>query len=440
MPRSTRQRNVFILGYNEADVARLQRLPHAETWGFHPALHLDEMRGVETFAVDELIERAADRMAAVTGGPDGIVAFFDFPATTMLPILAERFGLPGPDLTSVLKCEHKYWSRREQRQAIPDHTPQFRPFDPCAAQSQPTLPLEPPFWIKPIKSFRSYLGFLVNDELEFRRYAAEMCEHLVYVVEPFVHILRNFHMPDDIAHMRESCLAESLIGGAQCTAEGYVDDRDVVVYGVVDSVREPNRSSFQRFEYPSSLPTDVQHRMAEIARRLVQRIGLRQSCFNAEFFWNPNTDQIWLLEINPRPSQSHAALFERVHGASHQRHMLDLAVGHRPTDLPNAGRFKRAAKCFIRVYQSGRVRRVPSDEEIERLQAELPGTSVEIHVAPGQHLDELTDQDSYSYEVGYLVVGADDEADLLETYETALERLTFEIERSDRSLDLPASS
>jgi len=440
MPRSTRQRNVFILGYNEADVARLQRLPLAETCAFHSALHLDEIRGVATFEVDELIERAAERMAAADRGPDAVVAFFDFPATTILPILAERFGLPGPDLESVLKCEHKYWSRLEQREAIPDHTPQFKPFDPCAVDDGTPLPLASPFWIKPIKSFRSYLGFLVNDELEFRRYAAEMCEQLDYVVEPFVHILRDFHMPAEIAHMDESCLAESLIGGAQCTAEGYVDDRDVVVYGVVDSVREPNRASFQRFEYPSSLPMDVQHRMTEITRRLVRRIGLTQSCFNAEFFWNPTIDQIWLLEINPRLSQSHAGLFERVHGLSHQSHMLDLALGRRPRELPDAGRFQRAAKCFLRVYQRGRVRRVPSAAEVEHLQEDLPGTSVQIHVEPGQHLDELPDQDSYSYEVGYLVIGADDETELLETYEAALERLTFEIERSDRSLDLRGSA
>ncbi len=441
MSTASRSLNVFVLGYNDADVVRLHRLPHAETCAFRSALHLDEIRGVATFDVDELIERAAERMAAADGGPDAVVAFFDFPATTILPILAERFGLPGPDLESILKCEHKYWSRLEQLEAIPDHTPQFRPFDPCAVDDGTPLPLAPPFWIKPIKSFRSYLGFLVSDELAFRRYAAEMCDHLGYVVEPFVRVLQAFHMPAEVAHMDESCLAESLIGGAQCTAEGYVDDdQSVVVYGVVDSVREPNRASFQRYEYPSSLPTEVQHRMAEIARRLVRRIGLRRSCFNVEFFWNPNIDQIWLLEINPRLSQSHAGLFERVHGLSHQSHMLDLALGRRPRELPDAGRFKRAAKCFLRVYQRGRVRRVPSAAEIERLQRELPGTSVQIHVEPGQHLDELPDQDSYSYEVGYFIIGADDETELLETYEAALASLTFEIERSDRSLDLRGSA
>lgn len=440
MTERTRQQNVFVLGYNDADAARLKRLPQAETCAFHPALRLEEIRGVETFQISELIERASERMKAADGGPDAIVTLYDFPATTLLPILAAQFELPGPDLDSVLKCEHKYWSRLEQRAAIPDHTPQFKPFDPCAVQEGAQLPLEPPFWIKPIKSFRSYLGFMVNDELEFRRSAAEVCKHLGYVVEPFARVLKDFHMPAEIADMPETCLAESLIGGAQCTLEGYVDDHDVIVYGVVDSVREPNRSSFQRYEYPSSLPVEVQHCMAEIARRLVQRIGMRWSPFNVEFFWDPNADRIWLLEINPRLSQSHAALFERVHGVSHEQHMLYLALGRRPRELPSAGRFKRAAKCFIRVYQSGRVRRVPSDDEIERLQADLPGTAVEIHVKPDQHLDELTDQDSYSYEVGYLIVGADDEAELLDKYEAALARLTFEIERSDRSLDLHASA
>lgn len=42
----------------------------------------------------------------------------------MVPLLAERHGLPHVPLEAVLKCEHKYWSRIEQRE-VADEIPNF---------------------------------------------------------------------------------------------------------------------------------------------------------------------------------------------------------------------------------------------------------------------------------------------------------------------------
>jgi hypothetical protein len=46
----------------------------------------------------------------------------------------------------------------------------------------------------------------------------------------------------------------------------------------------------------------------------------------------------------------------------------------------------------------------------------------------GDRLSELYDQDSYSYALGVVYLGADDEDELIRKYEQALEGLPFEFE------------
>lgn len=290
------------------------------------------------------------------------------------------------------------------------------------------MPLPPPFWIKPVKSFRSHLGFLINDQREFRFCSERICREIDYVVAPFREMMRAHAMPGEIVDMRETCLAENLIGGAQCTLEGYVFQGEVVAYGIVDSVRSNNRSSFSRYQYPSALPQTVQHRMADVARRVIQRIGLNNACFDVEFFWDQATDKIWLLEINPRLSQSHGEIFELVHGVPHLAHMVDIALGRRPQPLPAQGAYRLAANCHLRAFEDSRVQRVPGADELHRISEDIPGVTVELHVTEGQTLSELPDQDSYSFEIANIIVGAGDEQELLEKYQRAVEQMGLELQ------------
>ena len=58
------------------------------------------------------------------GRIDAIVGYWDFPVSTLVPILGERYGIRSTSLESVVKCEHKYWSRLEQQKVIDRH-PRF---------------------------------------------------------------------------------------------------------------------------------------------------------------------------------------------------------------------------------------------------------------------------------------------------------------------------
>jgi biotin carboxylase len=229
--------------------------------------------------------------------------------------------------------------------------------------------------------------------------------------------------------MRESCIAETPLTGHQCTLEGYVCEGDVVIYGVVDSIREEDRSSFSRYEYPSRLPMEIQFRMADLARRAISQVGLNNSAFNIEFFYNPTHNQVGLLEINPRISQAHTDIFEKVHGTSHHRIMLQVALGQRPGAMEYNGDFQFAANFMLRTFEPGRVMKIPEAARIESLTEEMPGTIIKLDVKEGQNLEDLQGQDSYSYQLANIYIGARDRLDLLEKYNRCLERMEFEVER-----------
>ncbi len=88
--------------------------------------------------------------------------------------------------------------------------------------------------------------------------------------------------------------------------------------------------------------------------------------------------------------------------------------------------FNCAAKFFLRTHEDAVVKRVPSEDQIQRVKDMFPGTLVKIHIKEGMRLSKLLNQESYSYELGFLFMGAHDEHELLDNYRKCLEHLSFE--------------
>jgi hypothetical protein len=423
------KKNIFVVGMDSFNLEKLEKVPAAEGCVFHSAIDIDEIRNVDKFDVEKLLSVAENRMRAVEGGPAGVITYFDFPAQDMVPILASRMGLPGPSFESVLKCEHKYWSRLEQQKVISKHIPAFYAFDPFDEDIFDSINMPFPFWIKPFRSFRSFLAFEIENRGQFEATLEEIRESIDFIHKPFMQLLQNQNLSADITQMKESCIAETPLYGRQCTLEGYVYNGKVKVYGVVDSVRDKHFSSFSRYEYPSSLPKWVQKKMMKVCKRFIRSIGFDNSAFNVEFFYDPFHKQVYLLEINTRISQSHADLFEKVHGVSHHQIMLQLALGEKPKPLGNKGKFRYAAKFMLRTFDSGKVVAVPSDEEIASVMNKMPGTIVKVLVKEGQQLAKMELQDSYSYELADIFIGANKRSELVDKYDRVIEMITFSIKK-----------
>lgn len=433
----TEKKNVFIVGLDDFNLDKLRRLPRAKECNFHAALHTSEIRQVDAYDLPRLIQTATDRMKNFDGPVDAVATYYDFPGSTLVPILADRFGLPGPSLEAIISCEHKYWSRLEQRKAIPDNIPSFHVFDPFDDDAFEKIDLLPPYWVKPVKSFRSFLAYKINGPGQFADAMATVREHINLMSEPFQWVMKEFGLPSEFATMKETMIAEAPLSGSMCTLEGYAFQGKMVGYGIVDSVREPDRSSFARYEYPSSLPMEIQHRMIDVARQAIAQIGLDNTAFNIEFFYDQTNDHVFLLEINPRLSQDHSDVFEKVHGLSHLRVMLDLALGIKPAPFEKRGKYSIAANVMLRVYEAGKVTRAPSAEAIEAVKAAGLASHVKVHVAEGEELGSMKSQDSYSFELANLFIAGRDQLDILEKYDKALEMLSFEIQRGPERIAAP---
>ncbi|MDI4639089.1 MULTISPECIES: ATP-grasp domain-containing protein [Halomonadaceae] len=423
-------KQIFVVGLNDFNRARLEQLPGAEGCEFHGIIPPADVYDTEVFDIADMLSRAGDELDAFDGPIDAIIGYMDFPVSTMLPILCRRFGTRTTSLESLLKCEHKFWSRLVQRQVIPDAIPAFTAIDPFDDQALDVIRaagLYFPFFLKPIKSSGSRLGFRIDSPEDFAHAIERLREDIGLIATPFNTVLDHALLPPEIAAVEgHFCMAEEIIGGWQCTVEGYVFEGEVVSYGIVDSLRYPQVLSFFHYRYPSLLPSDVQAQMKDLTERVMTHIGYDNAAFNIEYFWDEVQNRVWLLEINTRISQSHCDLFEKVDGISNQQVSLDLGLGRRPAMPYRQGEFPIAALFFYRVFfVDARVTQVPSEEELAALEAEFPGTLITLQVAPGQQLSSMPEQDAYSFALACIWMGGQNAEALLANYESLSSRLNF---------------
>lgn len=417
-----RKKNIFVMGLDPFNLRLLKSVRRADRYEFHGLLSYDEVAAARTFDVEMLLDKARSRLRDFGGSVDAIVGYWDFPTILMMPILRREFGLRGPTLESVLRTEHKYWSRLEQKKVVPDEVPAFELVDPFADDAADRIGLDYPFWIKPVKAHSSLLGFRIDDRGDLDHALAEIRAGIHRFADPLDVIMSYADLPEEIRRVGgRHCIAEAIISqGRQCTLEGFSFQGDVRIYGIVDSHRAPNRSSLERYEYPSSLPEPVKARMRESARRVVGHLGLDDTPFNIEFFYDADTDRIWLLEINARISKSHSPLFEKVDGVPHKEVMIDIALGRRPEAPDRQGRFRYAAKYMPRLYgdhDDEVVRNVPDENRLQDLHKAYEGAQIQLHLEEGMRLADIPNRDPYSYELGAIFIGADSREGLQETFD-----------------------
>lgn len=427
------RRNVFVVGLDAFNREQLGHVDHPEQLHVHELLDFETVKGAEgeAYPFNKVLDQARERLRAFDGRIDAITGYWDFPVTTLVPILAREFGTTGPSLESVVRCEHKAWSRQCQQAVIPDACPQFAAFnpfddDPWAAVAH--LPL--PIWVKPIKGTASVLGYKIKTEDDFRQAIPEIRDGITDIARGFNQLLEHVDLPENVREMDGHwCLAETLLSGDQCTVSGYVYNQEVVCYGVVDSVNYTGTSSFECYEYPSTLPERVQKRLCDLSQKVISHIGLDCSTFNIEYFYDTARDSIGLLEINPRISQSHANIYEKVDGLPNHELLIDLALDREPRWRQGEGRFRKSAKFFIRSFEKdAKVRQLPSEQDLAAVREAFPDVLIELVPEAGQKLSDMAEQEPYSYELAHIFVGADDHDGLYEKFDRIRQRLSFDLE------------
>lgn len=377
----------------------------------------------------QLIEKTAEKYR--NADLAGVTSAVGYPGMSAASIIAKKLALPGPPVEAVMLCEHKYYSRVYQKQHVPDATPEFHLIDPEDSSTMSGA-LGSPSFLKPVKACMSKNAFKVQNEQELRQLVkTTLLAHRF--VEPFNDMLRAY---TGFPRHASCLLQETLLHGVQVSLEGYVYRGQVMVLGIIDAIMFPGSFSFKRFQYPSGLPHNVLERMIDIATQFFSGIGYDNALFNMELFYDSANDRIAIIEINPKIASQFPSLFEKVDGYSTYRTLLEVATGQQPTTRIRQGKHKIAASCVLRTFEDQKVLAIPTAEEKAEVSKRFPDTQIQVYAKQGKKLsDEM--QDSFSFRYGLIDLGAENESDLEQKFETCKRMLTFDFEPASRTT-LPA--
>jgi hypothetical protein len=130
--------------------------------------------------------------------------------------------------------------------------------------------------------------------------------------------------------------------------------------------------------------------MAELSERVIRQIGLDSITFNIEYFWDPEHDTITLLGGEPTPFPVARRAFRA--GRRHRQPRPHAATGSGPQPRPRhrKGPYDMAAKWFVRRVADGVARRVPTGEEVEQVQRDIPGCTIDVSITAGDRLSNCT--------------------------------------------------
>lgn len=276
----------------------------------------------------------------------GVVSHHEQFGALAAALVAEAAGLPGTSPEAVIACQHKLHARRVLQQVAPEANLRFSELD---ARYGGPIPggLAYPSYVKPVKAAFSVLARPVRHERELHahtRFGRRELWVIRRLVEPFERVARERLPGCGTAHRM---MLEEPLRAPQYNLDGYVFNGQVHVLGIVDAVMYPGTQAFMRWDMPSRLPPAVAQRAADVARKFLGAVGFTHGLFNMEFFHEPASDRLSVIEFNPRLASQFGDLYRRVHGVDAHAIGLALALGHDPATLPRAAPSAGAAASFV---------------------------------------------------------------------------------------------
>jgi hypothetical protein len=334
------------------------------------------------------LERFARRQSARARrhGWAGVVSHDEQFGALAAALVAERAGLPGASPESIIACQHKLHMRRVLARVRPEANLRFAELD-CSYGDPVPDGLSYPCFAKPVKAAFSVLARRVanRDELQrHTRFGRRELWVIRHLVEPFERIARR-RLPD--AGTAHRMMVEEVVRAPQYNLDGYVHEGEVRVLGVVDAIMYPGTQSFQRWELPSRLPPAVLERAAEVARRFLREVGFAHGFFNMEFFHDPASDRLAVIEFNPRLASQFGDLYRAVQGIDPHAMALALATGQDPASLPRRAPTAGVASSLVwRAFDPSQVPAMPSRRQQAALAAAFPDAPLSLYPKSGHAL------------------------------------------------------
>ena len=308
--------------------------------------------------------------AYAQGKIDGIIGTDDFSSSILAAFVGKKLGLKVPDPGVMLRFGNKFHSRQLQETFVPEATPRFALVDPENPDKTPPLPF--PFFLKPVRGTVSMGARVIHNQKEFEAalHASPFFRASVAIINrPFDQLAKTEIDEPALSHC---FVAEELLGGQQITFDGYVQNGEPHMIGIVDSFKTPGSISFSRFELPSKIPANIQERMFQIASKLMKGTGFDNSIFNIEMFYDPKADTIKIIEVNPRMSIGFSDLYERTTGLNLYEIQAQLALGKRVTLERRAGKYDASAAFVLRKFPNQVVEKAATKKGIASLRKKYP--------------------------------------------------------------------
>jgi biotin carboxylase len=296
------------------------------------------------------LERFARRLAerGRRAGWRGVLSHHEQFGALTAALVAERLGLPGAPPESILAAQHKLHARRVLQQVAPEANLPFAPLEAAYGGPVPEgLPY--PLFVKPVKAAFSVLARKIDSREALHahtRFGRRELWVIRRLVEPFDRVCRRRLPQAGSAHrlMIEEPVPPDT---PQYNLDGWVQDGEVHALGVVDAVMVPGTQAFMRWEVPSRLPAAAQQQALDVARRFLQAIGYRHGFFNLEFFHDPVSGRLAVIECNPRLASQFGDLHLRVQGLDAHAMAVALACGEDPLAAPRAAPSAGAAASLV---------------------------------------------------------------------------------------------
>jgi hypothetical protein len=299
------------------------------------------------------LERFADRQAARGRrlGWRAVLSHHEQFGALAAALVAERLCLPGATPESILAAQHKLHARQVLQQVAPEANLGCAELAVDYGQAIPDG-LAYPCFAKPVKAAFSVLARRVNSRAELHahtRFGHRELWVIRRLVEPFERVCRARLPEASSAHrlLLEEPVAPQV---AQYNLDGWVQGGVVHALSVVDAVMVPGTQAFMRWDVPSRLAPEVQQRALDVARRFLGAIGYRHGFFNLEFFHDPVSDRLSVIECNPRLASQFSDLYQRVLGIDAHAMAMALALGDDPLAVPRSVPTAGAAASL--VYRS----------------------------------------------------------------------------------------
>jgi biotin carboxylase len=368
------------------------------------------------FDLDAFAARQAQR--ARRRGWAGVASHHEQFGALAAALVAEQAGLPGTAPEAVLACQHKLHARRVLQAVCPEANLGFEELDAHYGGPIPEG-LAYPRYVKPVKAAFSVLARRVRDANELHQHTRFGRRELWVIrrlVEPFERVARARLPGAGSAHR---LMLEEPLRAPQYNLDGYVFNGELHVLGIIDAVMYPGTQAFMRFDLPSRLPAAVAARAGAVARKFLSAVGFTHGLFNLEFFHDPASDRLAVIEFNPRLASQFGDLYRRVHGLDAHALGLALALGKDPASVPRAEPTAGAAASFVyRSFDVAHQPPMPNDGQRARLMRDFPDALLFCYPKSGHSLErDFKWLGSHRY--GILHLGGRDVHDLRQRCEAA---------------------